>query len=136
MNQSEVYLKQDSNYKLEDVDRFASMLMPDKIEYPDAFLVLGTLTGIVLSDRYTWADRTYTAKAITKLSASWVELTNSHRAFPITYAETLHNQFVVQMYTMAGLVHTLFGTVATQKNENKSNHSDGSYYDKGPRYEE
>jgi hypothetical protein len=131
-----IYLRNDINYKKEDIDRWVNMLMPDKIQFPEAFLLLGSLVGVAIGIRHTESEQRWAAQGIATLSTKWSKYNPppmSDQTASIPYRDSIHNQFVGQVQTMAGLVHMHYGAIYGPSDLNLS---EQSYYDKGPVYDE
>ena len=111
------YLNNSVNYTREDIDIWVSMLMPNKIQYPEAFLILGSLTGVAIGIRHTESEQRWAALGIATLASKWTrynpplmgDLTAS-----IPYRDSLHNQFVSQVQMVSGLVHMHYGAIYGQ----------------------
>ena len=119
-----MFLRNDIDYSKEDIDRWASMLTPDKIQFPEGFLLLGSLVGVALSDRYTDGQNRFASQAVCKLPSLWKAYKPppmSDQTSPSTYKDNLYNQFVTQVYTMAGIVHMHYGNLYFEPDTQFSN---------------
>lgn len=128
-------------YKNADINKWVSMLMPEKIQFPEGFMLLGALTGLAIGIRHSEPEQRWAAQGIAKLSLRWSKYNPppmSDHTSSTSYKDTLYNQFVSQVQTMAGLVHmhygAVYGSITSTKHEQVDNEQ--SYYDKGPVYDE
>lgn len=62
---------EDKSTSLQDIQRMLHYTKPDRISLPDGYLVLGSLTGIALSDSYNESVRLAALAAILTLKNIW-----------------------------------------------------------------
>lgn len=124
----------------DEIELFIEYLSPDKIRYPDAFLLLGALTAIASSDRYTNRQHMAGKQAINQLYKLWskVGLANDKlfdQSAVTIYQDTMQNIFISQLYSVTGYVNAVNDRVKSNDDDDEyRDHS--SYYDKGPFYDE